>query len=251
MTMWTPDQITYLLKVAGGVGSLIGLGIVVSTYYRNERWKRAEFLANEMKEFFAIPRVQKALVLIDWGERRMDLLEDGSPTEARVTVTRAMQVRGLTPHILLVGDGSDAEMVVTDDEAGREGFRMPEAAIRDCYDAFLDGLERFSSYVKTGLIEVSSLRPYIGYWIDSIASPTTNREDAAWCATLLTYISFYGFDGVLFLFKAFGKSIDPGSPVYLSFLSRMVDQKLASDLAGTAGQSYPRGKAQPVSSHSA
>jgi hypothetical protein len=240
MTYLNPDQITYLLKVAGGVGSLIGLGIVVSTYYRNERWKRAEFLAIEMKEFFAALRVQKALVLIDWGERRIDLLEDGAPTRSSVIVTRAMQVRGLRPHVLLVGDGSDSEMVVTEDGSRHDTFRHPEAAIRDCYDAFLDGLERFSSYVKTGLIDISSLRPYIGYWIDSIASPTSNAEDAAWCAALLTYISFYQFDGVVWLFNAFGKDIAPESSIYLTFLSRMVDQQLASDLAGTVGQAYPR-----------
>jgi hypothetical protein len=250
MTIWNPDQVTYLLKVAGGVGSLAGLGIVVSTYYRNERWKRAEFLANEMKEFFATPRVQKALVLIDWGERRMNLLEDGSAEETSVTVTRAMQVRGLKPHVLLVGDGSDSEMVVSEDGSRREAFRLPEAAIRDCYDAFLDGLERFSSYVKTGLIEVASLRPYIGYWVESIASPTSNRDDAAWCATLLTYIRFYGFDGVLWLFKAFGKNIEPGSDIYRSFLLGMTDQKLASDLAGTVGQSHPHNKTIANSSHS-
>ena len=133
----------------------------------------------------------------------------------------------------------------------REAFRLPEAAIRDRYDAFLDGLEKPSSYVKTGLIEVASLRPYIGYWVDSIAPTTSNREDAAWCATLLTYISFYGFDGVLWLFKAFGKSIDPGSEIYRLFLSGMADQKLASDLAAAVGQSYPRNKTLSNSNHPA
>ena len=78
--------------------------IAVSTYYRTERWKRAEFLAHEMKEFFAISRVQKAMLLIDWGERRINLLENVPEEKAVLPVNRAMQVRGLRPHIMVRGD---------------------------------------------------------------------------------------------------------------------------------------------------
>jgi hypothetical protein len=45
----TLEEFTYVVKVAGAVGSFIVFCIAVSTYYRTERWKRAEFLANEMK----------------------------------------------------------------------------------------------------------------------------------------------------------------------------------------------------------
>jgi hypothetical protein len=232
MPHWTQDQILFVGKVIGGLISAVGLVVVVFTYRRNEMWKRAEFLAREMKEFFGSTRVQKALVLIDWGERRFDLLEGNPPGGPSVTVTRAMQVGGLLPHVLLTGDVADPEMTSSDDSSSEDRFKQPEVAIRDCYDAFLDGLERFASYAKTGLISVSSLRPYIGYWIDDIASPTDNREDAAWCATLLTYIHFYRFDGVSWLFNQFGHDIYPNSSIYRDFLSRMPDRDLASRLAG-------------------
>jgi hypothetical protein len=239
MPHWNQDQILFMGKVAGGIVSAVGLVVVVFTYRRNEMWKRAEFLAREMKEFLGAPRVQKALVLIDWGERRFDLLEGNPPGGTSVAVTRAMQVRALLPHSLLTSDTADPGMTVSEDwasegnTASKEGFKQPEVAIRDCYDAFLDGLERFASYVKTGLISASSLRPYIGYWIDDIASPTKNPDDAAWCATLVTYINFYRFDGVLRLFNEFGKDISPDSSIYQEFLSRMADKELALQLAGT------------------
>jgi hypothetical protein len=122
-----------------------------------------------------------------------------------------MQAMGLRPHVLLTPGCSDPEVFTVDDDRSIVGFTEPQVAIRDSYDAFLDGLERFASYVKTGLIDVHSLRPYIGYWIDDISSPTENIDDAAWSAALLTYISFYRFDGVLWLFDAFGSSIRPSS----------------------------------------
>jgi hypothetical protein len=162
------------------------------------------------------------------GSRELHLIDDRSPTDARVVVTRNMQTMALRPHTMLERTGSDPEVFTVEEGVSSVGFTQSEAAIRDCYDAFLDGLERFASYVETGLTDVTSLRPYIRYWIDDISSPTENADDAAWCAALLTYVSFYRFDGVSNLFDAFGKGIRPSSSTYRSFLERMADQHLAS-----------------------
>lgn len=242
------EQFEYAVKVAGAVGGFVGFLIAVSTYYRTERWKRAEFLAHEMKEFFATPRVQTALLLIDWGTRRIKLLENVPSESAFVVVDRAMQVRGLLPHVLLGTNGADpGTMIVSESSvddaaeskaADSDRFTQPQAAIRDCYDAFLDGLERFASYVKTGLIDKASLRPYIGYWVDDIADPTVSRDDAAWNATLLTYITFYRFKEVLWLFCEFGKDIGPKSSLYSALLKQIEDQELAKNLARTVGLSW-------------
>jgi hypothetical protein len=190
-----------------------------------------------MKEFFATTGVQRAMLLIDWGERRIRLLENVPDNQAVIPVNRAMQVRGLRPHIMVAADDSDGMVVKHGAESDR--FTQPEAAIRDCYDAFLDGLERFGSYLKTGLTDVASLRPYIGYWIDDISEPTNSPDDAAWNAALLTYISFYRFSGVTTLFKQFGKDITPGSELYHSFLTSMADQELAKAFANCVGVRYP------------
>ena len=136
----TPEQIAqikYAVSVAGAVGSFIVVCIGVLTYYRTERWKRAEFLAHEMKDFFGTVRVQTALLLIDWGERRIRLLENVPDDEAVIKVNRAMQVRGLRPHILVTGGESDSGYMVVKDGPESDRFSQPEAAIRDCYDAFL------------------------------------------------------------------------------------------------------------------
>jgi hypothetical protein len=242
----TMEHVKSLLTVAGSLGSFVLLLIGVFTYLRTEKWKRAEFLANEMKEFFANSRVQKALLLIDWGCRNIQLLDDRPADQSRVVVTRRMQTMALRPHILmerssslLEYSGSDVETFVANEAMSAVGFTQPQAAIRDCYDAFLDGLERFASYAKTGLIDVGSMRPYIGYWIANISSLTEDPDDAAWCAALLTYMCFYQFEGVLWLFDAFGTPIDPSSATYISFLKGMEDQRLASQLAHAVKRDYP------------
>jgi hypothetical protein len=235
----TIEHAKSLVTIAGWIGSLVFFFIAVSAYLRGEKWKRAEFLANEMKGFFAAPRVQRTLFLIDWGSRELQLMEDRTGDESRVVVTRQLQTMALRPHILIEGFGSDSEVFSLDPSGSDTGFSQPEAAIRDCYDAFLDGLERCANYIKTGLTDVPSLRPYIGYWIDDISSPADNADDAAWCAALLTYVSFYRFDGVLRLFDAFGKDIRPSSVTYMSFLKLMKNQPLASELAATVNCPYP------------
>jgi len=226
------------LKMVALAGAAIAFSVGLCQYWKAQRWKRAEFLANEMRSFLDAPRVQRALSLIDWGSRRLPLLENPGDNEKQVLFTREMQALGLRPHTLLGEAASDSETWTVDGSVARKGFTEEEVAIRDCYDAFLDGLERFASYASTGLIDAPSLQPYIGYWIEQIASPAQDADDAAWCAALLTYVNFYKFEGVIVLFDEFKWDIRPTSPTYFSFLKRMKDQKLASQLANTVGLAY-------------
>jgi hypothetical protein len=189
-----------------------------------------------MKEFFDNSRVQTALVMVDWGLRRIKLLEDSANDGGYVIVDRVMQVGALRPHVLLAR-GSD--------EIGRGRFTREEAAIRDHYDALLDGLERFGNCLRTKLVRVENMEPYIGYWIDDIHSEAENPADAAWTAALLTYIDFYRFRGVQYLFKAARKPIDPQSESYRRSLVQMEDRELADRFTACVRQNRPLGSSLP------
>jgi hypothetical protein len=236
----TPVEVAKLLvSIITLVGTAVAVVVTIKSFRRTEQWKRAEFLATEMKEFFADPRVCNALSLIDWGARRIPLLEPTEPDQGKVRVTRQFQVRALLPHTLLdFSTASDADQPSEITESKMRRYSTEEAAIRDCFDAFLDGLERFSSYVQTGLVSGPSLRPYIGYWIDDIHAATRDPEDTAWAATLLTYIAFYRFKGVLWLFSHLDRNISPDGATYLGFLRQMQDQRLAVSLARAVDAPY-------------
>jgi len=222
-----------VVSIVALISTLLAAGIALSGYLRSERWKRAEFVAREMKEFFDNARIRNALLLIDWGSRRIQLLDEDDEAHGNVRVTRQLQVGALLPHTLVNEAASDC-----DSEGTMRRYTIVEAAIRDCYDAFLDGIERFSSYVQTGLIDVEQLRPYLQYWIDDIHEPAKDEDDAAWSAALLTYIAFYRFHGVQWLFRAFGRSIDPTGSSFRGFLGKMGDQRLAARLAAAVGSEY-------------
>src|SRR6202011_5413637 len=182
--------------------------------------------------------VKTALILIDWGARHVKLLDDGSEQSGRVLVTRQMQVRALLPHSLR-NLASDPILFHVNAEGSDDTLRQytpAEAVIRDCYDAFLDGLEAFSNYVRTGLISIDSLRPYLQYWIDDIHAEAKDADEAAWSAALATYITFYRFEGVLWLFEKFGRNIGPSSASYKSFIANMADQELAQGLVRIANK---------------
>jgi len=201
--------------------ALSGAVVGWRTFLRSERWKEAEFLAREMKDFFGDERVRRALLMLDWGLRPIQLLGDNTAERGLVVVDRMMQVRALRPHVLLVR-GSD--------EIGTGRFTAQEAAIRDHYDALLDGLERFGNFLTTKLVRVETMTPYIGYWVEDIHSEAENAADAAWTASLMTYIDFYRFRGVQYLFEAFEMPIGPESAAYRRSLAAMEDRELAEQL---------------------
>jgi hypothetical protein len=232
----------FWVSLGGLLLTLVAGLVALQSFLRSEKWKKAEFLAKEMKDFFEDKSVQKTLRLIDWGLRRVQLLPRESKDSGVVVVTRALQVTALRPHCFM----KDCEMAElncgaasADEGSGGaylERFRPEEVAIRDCYDRFLDGLEKFSSYVDAGLVQATALRPYIGYWVDNIHASANNKDDAAWKAALLTYISYYRFEGVLSLFKAFGRDIAPASDAYKGFLRQMSNRDYATKLAEISDQ---------------
>jgi hypothetical protein len=176
LVQWSPDEV---LKGAALAGAAIAFVIGLWQYRRAQNWKRAEWVAQEMKALFSEPLVQAVLMMVDWGARRVQLYPTREKPEDRyVFVTDDEVARALMPH---------------DERPG--GFSPFEAEIRAAFDIWLDGLERFGAYVATGLVTVADLRPYLQYWAQQICRDhaTDGSEDRL--RTLRTYMSRYGYSG--------------------------------------------------------
>jgi hypothetical protein len=59
-----------------------------------------------------------------------------------------------------------------------EGFQPHETVIRDTFDRFLDGLERFASFRAAKLVTADDIRPYLAYWIHHVRSAQGVADDA-------------------------------------------------------------------------
>jgi hypothetical protein len=224
------DWLKSYAAVATCVGAVVAFIVGLRQFRRGQTWKRAEFLSNEMKELQADIRSANALKMIDWGLRRIKLeATEDVQNNARVVVTYAEQGRALLPHTFeqppptIEHNAGAAQSVVAEPEVGVDGpklrrYTRKEMLIRDCYDSLFDRLDRFGGYLKMRLVSVKDLKTYVGYYIDDIAEDPHDATESLWMLCLLTYVSFYRFDGVVVLFKAFGKDISPRSHLFMKLV---------------------------------
>lgn len=229
-------------RTAQLIVSMFGFAAVVVTllfgfiqYRRAEKWKRGEFIANEIKEFESNPTVRNALLMIDYGRRNINIFQTPGLADAEgVRITRGIQWRALLPDVVkrefeeywdeslrsvhpISHDGSTP----VDPEDVGEVFTPLEAKIRDTYDVFLSYLERFASLIELRLVTAKEFDPYLSYWIEAITKNDLPGRTAAWRCALLTYINFYGYSGVKNLFAAYGKQIGPDGAAYQIFVAEL------------------------------
>jgi hypothetical protein len=252
------DTFKFALSVIGYVGALTAFFVGLAQYRRADYWKRAEFLAKDLKDFFNDKQVSTALTLMDWGARYVSLgVKEADATAQHrgdeTLVSRGLQCSALRPHTILnPGGASDSVMgssiaptaneitsgsMSSSDESvtnapttGGAAFSPEEAAVRDCYDKLLDGLNRYGNYLFGELVSVDDLDPYLGYWIRDVASTECDGADAFWSLCLLAYIDFYAFLGVQSLFEGFGFDIAIEGKLAEAFAKHSPDSAKATTL---------------------
>jgi hypothetical protein len=187
MGMETGVWVTLAAMSGGLFAFLAGL----MQYRQAQRWKRAELVANEMKEFKADPMVRNALLLLDWNERSVDLFpHEAEPHKRSVRIEDRAIAAALVPHIT------------------RCDFSPVEIALRDAFDHFFDRLERCEYFLEAGLVSRQEFAPYLTYWLDILGNEKSGRKPPEVVRALWVYIDFY-YAGVTSLLRRFGYKIRP------------------------------------------
>jgi hypothetical protein len=177
------------LHIATGLGAL---GVFIAgliQYYRAQRWQRAQTLSEELTRFQSDLFVNKALSMLDdYEERDLELFpghED--PARRMVKVTTEMVIQALFEA----------------DAYGTEDARRCDA-IRDCFDRFFDGLERFVMFMEAKLMRTEEVQPHLAYWIQQLADPKESRKGKAFVAAATHYIKKFYFGEVERLCRRMG-----------------------------------------------
>jgi hypothetical protein len=179
------ETVKFVLSVIGYLGALTAFFVGLAQYRRADYWKRAEFLANDLKDFFSDRQVSTALMLMDWRARYVDLGVKAADAKAshrgdETLVDRDLQCSALRLHTILSSSGASdsethlsivpaahgniAQSVPSSNASGTNApttggaaFSREEAAVRDCYDKWLDGMNRYGNYLSGELVSVDDL----------------------------------------------------------------------------------------------
>lgn len=177
------------------VGASVAFAAGLWQYRRAQQWKRAEWVAAEMRTFFDDPRIMNALHMLDWNRRELPLLLSTSPNpqSSSFTYTADQLLHALTSRT----------------NPQQRPYKPEEYCIRDCFDRLLDALERFESFIKARLVKHKDLDPYLAYWMRLLGDRSNGRKSAETMDRLWTYIDDYRFSGVQSLLGRFAYDITP------------------------------------------
>jgi len=162
----------------------------------NQDWKRAEFVATEIKAFYTDPIVARVLQMIDYSARRYDIgiKDDDKSILTKVTHSEraAVESRGTASLVSI-----EAALRKSDK------YTKEEAIIRDHFDTFLYYIERFERFLKLGLISEGEIFPYLRYYI-RLFQGGMRHVDARMLESFKAYLRDFHFeDAASFFYNRF------------------------------------------------
>jgi hypothetical protein len=181
-------SVTEVTALVGVLGGLMAFVVGLLQYRTAQRWKRLEFVATEIKQAFAEPRISLALQMLDWNANVYDLRssESDGPELSTVLVGDAELQRAMLPH-----------------PERLDGFSVSEVRIRSAFDTLFEFIRRLEHFIRAGLLKPADLEPYLRYPLSRLCS-TTNGKTPQVLHSLWQYISFYGYREVTSFVRRLG-----------------------------------------------
>ena len=169
--------------------SLLVLVKGVYEYAKAQKWKKAEFVAKEVKEFYNDFNVKRALVLLDWNANELELRSNEIEDKSKIWFNDEILMSALQTH------------------KERNKFKDEEVLIKGIFDSFLDKLSMFNNYVEAGLIDIADIKTYFAYWINIIGDKNNDRKPEKVRTQIWVYINEYGYSDIIELCYKFGYDI--------------------------------------------
>ncbi len=171
----------------GAIGiSLLVLIKGIYEYTKAQKWKKGEFVAKEIKEFQNDFDIKRAMILLDWNSKDLDLKPNEIEGKSKFFFTDDLIKSALQTH---------REMST---------FSHEEVVIKSVFDSLFDRLTLFNNYIETGLINTNDIKPYLIYWIRILADPQNERKSKEVRNQIWKFVDEYGYDGVRAFCDKFG-----------------------------------------------
>lgn len=190
------------LAVIAAVGGLVGFKQYVKTY----KWKKQEFLSNQIKEFFNDPFVDRALLMLDWNYYTLKD-ENNIPFK----YTKELLITAMEYHIereiRILKNGMDPCLL----------FSKEERFIRLVFDNFFQKLGVFQNNIDNNLYTIEDIKPYLHYYLDIIGDNNNISKKDIERHAIWNYLIKYNFNSVIKLLKSFGYDIKSDIKIPLKF----------------------------------
>ncbi|MGC1308496.1 MAG: lipase family protein [Phormidesmis sp.] len=182
-------------------------------YVQQQAWQRLEFLRRAVKDFEQEPAIRNALKILDFEEYRDYRIVGDRPEDTiSFRVDDTLLCNALANHDQRARQKNDLDRRQDRDKLDPQALRQYqiETALRDWFNALLNGLEHFGYFIESGLFTAKELQPWLNYWIRLIGDPALRRPGASkFYDALYSYVHHSGFFGVQKLFERFGYRILP------------------------------------------
>jgi len=181
----------YWVLIVNSISLVVAIVVCIigyQEYKANQKWKKAEFVAKEIKSFESNSEIQNAMSLLDWNNRHFLI-----PKE--YTNTSKDEVVIITEEIIIKALQSCQN---------KENYSYACAFVEESFDTFFSYLQRFELYIESGLINFGDIRPYILYWIQVIGDKNNKTISPLYKIHIWKYINKYNFKKIPNLVERFG-----------------------------------------------
>lgn len=185
-------EIKDILTLTGVILTLLTLLKGIYEYKKAQTWKKLEFVAKEIKEFYNDLDNKRAMLLLDWNCIDIPVLDGELDTNPkRITIDDSIILTSLMHH----------------SQKNNRPFNKTETLVRKIFDQFFFKLGIFNQFINTGLILEKDIKPYLMYWIELIAKLDSRRKSNELIKQIWIYINMYDNQDVIELCSRFGFDI--------------------------------------------
>lgn len=189
-------KIEHVLGAIGLIATLSTAIFGIIQYRRAQKWKRLEFVANEINEFESDRDIRNAKYMLDWEEKYIELYHEATDWN-------------YDDRFILVNDEDLKASLTTpeNDPNPTIAYSDNQACIRDTFDILFGYFEGFYANIKTGLISFEEYYPHILYWLDILCNSQNQWKDMEFKNLVREFLIYYGYDGVIWIFDEHLKRI--------------------------------------------
>jgi hypothetical protein len=134
-------------------------------------WKKAEFLANQVKDFFSDESVERTVYMLDWHIRKLVIADDDDEVVLTLHDDKDRAEAENRPNLRdkFLNDGRAVVIARALRKHDDEGFAEHEAVVRDNFDWLFFILGQFQHMIQSGLFTYQEVDIHLSYVLDLIS----------------------------------------------------------------------------------